>query len=57
MYADLKRQLAAQDPGEPGAYTNAKAALVYDLYERIFVADPAHPHDPQPRTMQDGPAS
>ncbi len=57
MYADLKRQLAAQGPGEPGDYTNAKAALVYDLYERIFAADPAHLHDPQPRMMQDGPAS
>ena len=30
-------------------YNNHKAALVYDIYERIFAADPAHPHDPQPR--------
>ena len=30
-------------------YNNHKAALVYDIYERIFTADPAHEHDPQPR--------
>ncbi len=49
LYADLKRQLAASSAhGEIVHYTNAKAALVYDIYERIFAADPAHPHDPQP---------
>ena len=48
MYADLKRQLAHEGTGEVGSYTNAKAALVYDLYERIFAADPAHIHEPQP---------
>ena len=30
-------------------YNNHKAALVYDIYERIFTADPDHEHDPQPR--------
>ena len=30
-------------------YNNHKAALVYDIYERVFAADPAHEHDPQPR--------
>ena len=30
-------------------YNNHKAALVYDIYERIFAADPAHEHAPQPR--------
>jgi len=48
-YAAAKR--AAADLGFTDAmlYNNAKAAKVYDLYERIFAADPAHPHDPQPR--------
>ena len=26
-------------------YRNAKGALIYDIYERIFAADPANPHD------------
>ena len=30
-------------------YNNAKAGLIYDLYERIFVADPEHAHTPRPR--------
>ena len=49
MYADLKRRLATQGLDEVGTYTNAKAALVYDIHERIFAADPAHIHEPQPR--------
>ncbi len=36
-------------------YNNHKAALVYDLHERIFAADPAHPHDPQPRPVSTHP--
>jgi hypothetical protein len=31
-------------------YNNAKAGLIYDIYERIFAADPAAAHDPQPRS-------
>ena len=50
MYADLKRRLAHEGSHRVGSYTNAKAALVYDLYERIFAADPAHNHEPQPRS-------
>ena len=30
-------------------YNNAKAGLIYDIYERIFAADPDHPHSPHPR--------
>jgi hypothetical protein len=30
-------------------YNNAKAAWIYDLYERAFAADQAHEHTPQPR--------
>ena len=32
-------------------YNNHKAGFVYDVYERIFAADPAHAHDPQPRAV------
>ena len=50
MYADLKRQLAVElADGDMVHYSNAKAGLVYDIYERIFAADPAHIHEPQPR--------
>ena len=52
LYADLKRLLASQ-PREMVHYSNAKAGLIYDIYERIFAADPEHPHDPRPRPMQD----
>ncbi|WP_166404698.1 GrpB family protein [Labedella endophytica] len=30
-------------------YNDLKAAAVYDIYERAFLADPFHHHDPQPR--------
>jgi len=30
-------------------YNDAKAAVVYDIYERAFTADPNHAHDPHPR--------
>ena len=30
-------------------YNNHKSELVYDLYEKVFSADPAHEHDPRPR--------
>jgi len=29
-------------------YNAEKGELVYEIYERIFAADPAHPHTPQP---------
>lgn len=32
-----------------GRYNDLKAAVVYDIYERAFLADPAYEHDPQPR--------
>ncbi len=48
-YAALKRDLAQQDFTDVMVYNNAKAGLIYDIYERIFAADPAHPHTPRPR--------
>ena len=48
-YGDLKRQLAEQGFTDVMHYNNAKAGLVYDIYERIFAADPAHEHTPRPR--------
>ncbi len=48
-YAALKRALAHQGFTDVMHYNNAKAALVYDIYERIFAADPEAAHDPQPR--------
>ena len=48
-YAALKTELAGRGFGDVMDYNNHKAALVYDLYERSFAADPAHEHDPQPR--------
>ena len=54
-YGALKRELA-----EHGGFTdvmhynNAKAGLIYDIYERIFAADPAAAHDPQPRSGPTG---
>ncbi|MFC6704822.1 GrpB family protein [Flexivirga alba] len=30
-------------------YNDAKAGVVYDLYEEAFAADLDHPHDPRPR--------
>ena len=46
-YAEHKRGLVGFTDGMD--YNNHKAALVYDLYEKAFAGDPAHPHDPQPR--------
>jgi GrpB-like predicted nucleotidyltransferase (UPF0157 family) len=48
-YADLKRQLARRGFTDAMDYNNAKGALIYDIYERIFAADPAHVHAPRPR--------
>lgn len=30
-------------------YNNAKCGFVYDLYEKIFAADPNHQHDARAR--------
>ena len=35
----------------PTSYNDHKSGLVYDIYERIFLADPEHQHDPQPRDL------
>lgn len=49
-YGEHKRRIAADHAfTDAMTYNNHKAALVYDLYERAFAADPAHPHDPHPR--------
>jgi len=49
-YGELKAELADRGFDDVMDYNNHKAGLVYDIYERIFAADPEHPHDPQPRT-------
>jgi GrpB-like predicted nucleotidyltransferase (UPF0157 family) len=49
-YADLKCALAAEGFTDAMRYNNRKAALVYDIYERIFAADPAYSHTPRPRS-------
>lgn len=48
-YADLKCALGEQGFTDEMHYNNAKSGLIYDIYERIFAADPAHPHTPRPR--------
>jgi GrpB-like predicted nucleotidyltransferase (UPF0157 family) len=49
VYAALKRELAEERFADVMDYNNRKGGLVYDIYERIFVSDPDHQHDPQPR--------
>jgi GrpB-like predicted nucleotidyltransferase (UPF0157 family) len=49
LYEDAKRVAAAQGFTEGMHYNNHKGGVVYDIYERIFAADPAYPHDPHPR--------
>ena len=46
-YAAVKREAVAADGTI--RYNDLKAAVVYDIYERAFLADPAHPHGPHPR--------
>lgn len=48
-YGALKRSLAQQGFTDVMHYNNAKAGLIYDIYERIFMADPETAHDPHPR--------
>ena len=50
-YGGAKRDLAALGFADGMSYNNAKAALVYDLYERIFAADENHSHVPHPRPL------
>ncbi len=47
-YAALKRDLATRPFESVMAYNNEKGVLVYEIYERIFAADPAHEHTPRP---------
>ena len=48
-YGRLKRSLVDEQTCDTVAdYNNRKAALIYEIYERIFSADPLHAHDPQP---------
>lgn len=47
-YGSLKADLAQRGFTDVMLYNNAKSRFIYDLYERIFAADPNHPHDPQP---------
>ena len=47
-YAALKCDLASRTFESVMAYNNEKGVLIYEIYERVFTADPAHPHTPQP---------
>ncbi|MDN4162915.1 GrpB family protein [Nocardioides abyssi] len=50
-YGSFKQRIASERSfADAMDYNNHKAALVYDLYERALAADPAHPHEPHPRT-------
>lgn len=51
-YASAKQSAAAEGFTDGMHYNNAKAWVVYDIYERIFAADPEHPHDPRPRAAR-----
>lgn len=50
---DRERYAAAKTEAVGGGgarrYNDAKSAVVYDIYERAFLADSSHEHDPQPR--------
>ncbi len=48
-YGALKQELAGKGFEDAMLYNNEKGGLVYDIYERIFAADPAASHVPQPR--------
>jgi GrpB-like predicted nucleotidyltransferase (UPF0157 family) len=48
-YATLKAELGGHGFTDSMDYNNHKSELVYDIYEKAFLADPEHPHDPQPR--------
>ncbi|MDQ0644457.1 GrpB family protein [Microbacterium murale] len=42
---------AASTADGTARYNDLKAAVVYDIYERAFIADPSHDHDPHPRDL------
>ncbi len=48
-YAALKADLGTRGFVDGNDYNNHKAEFVYDVYERIFAADPEHEHTPHPR--------
>ena len=41
-YAEVKREVAARGFTDAMLYNNAKAWVVYDLYEKAFAGDPEH---------------
>ncbi|WP_209020571.1 GrpB family protein [Nocardioides sp. 1609] len=49
LYASVKQEVAGRGFTDAMLYNNEKAWVIYDLYEKIFAADPEHPHDPHPR--------
>ncbi len=46
-YASLKRQLSTREFASIMEYNNEKSALIYEIYEHIFLADKTHPHTSQ----------
>jgi GrpB-like predicted nucleotidyltransferase (UPF0157 family) len=50
-YGEHKAALAERGFADVTSYNNAKAGLIYEIYERIFAADSQHHHDPQPRSL------
>ena len=50
-YGEHKVALAERGFADVTSYNNAKAVLIYYIYERIFAADPQHHHDPLPRPV------
>lgn len=49
QYAAVKRAVADEGHTVEMLYNNAKAWVIYDIYEKIFAADPRHEHDRHPR--------
>jgi hypothetical protein len=49
-YGELKVRLAGgAGLNTTDDYNGHKAGFIYDLYEKIFIADPTFRHDPRPR--------
>lgn len=44
-----RAKLSAGGREDATRYNDGKSAVIYDIYERIFLADQNHLHDPQPR--------
>jgi GrpB-like predicted nucleotidyltransferase (UPF0157 family) len=51
QYAEAKRAAASRGFTDVMLYNNEKAGVIYDLYEKMFAADPDHEHDPVPRQV------